>query len=196
MARESLLFSTSVGVALGLSGLSLLVSLGALGASWMQARRAHALSALVDLFREYRALEPSRRNIFTRLDPADPEVAPDVPITKIQDAELRRDIVTVIHFLDNLGVLLKERYVKAEVIAGFVGSSVQRLWDTLESNIRAEEQWRRERGFIDPPYQRYFEHLTYAIRQVDVDKQRSKLSRMIDADASGGAHGGGDGSAP
>jgi hypothetical protein len=130
--------------------------------------------ATVDLFREYRGLTVARRNIFDRIG----DVPRDVPFTQLPDAHgLRNDAFRVSHFLDNLGLLVTEGALEANIAAAFLGTTAIALWVALEPHINAERELRRREGYLDSEYQRYFEDLAVTIRDIDPVKARRHLKR-------------------
>ena len=94
-----------------------------------EARKANALPATIDLFREYRSaeMEKARRLLADRLPDLDPATGmkglpDDVAVAAFQ----------VSQYLDNLGVLVARGLLSAELAAGFLGER-DRTWRSRAS---------------------------------------------------------------
>jgi hypothetical protein len=120
-----------------------------------ESRRANDFPQAVDLFREYRqpAMVAARQTIFERV----PEFDPEKGVSGLAP-EVKREAEQVIHYLDNLGFLVAEELTRPEIVAGFLGGSALRVWETMRDLIHAERQLREE-----PRYQAYFERLATEI---------------------------------
>jgi hypothetical protein len=133
----------------------------------VQARKANALPATIDLFREYRSaeMEKARQLLAERLPDLDPAsgmrgLPDDVSVAAFQMSQ----------YLDNLGVLVAHGLLSPELAAGFLGDSALRMWRVLSPFIVRERELR-----TPPHYQHYFEHLAVTVQQVDPTRARSKL---------------------
>jgi hypothetical protein len=132
-----------------------------------EARKANALPATIDLFREYRSteMEKARQLLAERLPALNPAsgmrgLPDDVAVAAFQ----------VSQYLDNLGVLVARGLLAPDLAAGFLGDSVLRMWGVLAPFIVRERELR-----TPPHYQHYFEHLTATVQRVDPTRARSKL---------------------
>lgn len=147
----------------------------ALASAWFargqlrQARVANSLATAFVLFREFRGMTDTRFRLGQRIAHDQDEQPPTF-------RELGDDVVELSHLLDNIGMLVAEDLVPAELVAGYMGNSVIDLWEKLGPSIEAERKRRRERGESDA-YQVYFEHLAVVMREVDPDRVRAKLKR-------------------
>jgi len=130
-----------------------------------QARVANALPTAIELFREFRAMRESRHLALSQL-----------PSTPVPMNQLPRDVIDLAHLLDNIGMLVAEDLVSAELVAGYMGNSVIALWDKLGPSIEADRKRRRDAGESDA-YQEYFEYLARRMEEVDPTKVRAKLKR-------------------
>ena len=140
-------------VALSTTGLlvGLVIALRQLGES----RRATQLPAIIDLLREYRRHEMRMaRWRVGRLKPCDPDHGLDQ-----LDAEDREAVELLTHFLDNVGLLVRNDLLAVKPVATFLGLSALGVWENVEPYIRAE---RRVVSHAKPrrlTYQRHFEDL-------------------------------------
>ena len=121
-------------------------------------RQTNAMSVLVNLFERHQAdLSKARRVVFSE-------------ISKIPRSELRcrgiyavprkyrEDITNLAWFYDHVGLLVAERVVDLEPVAGYMGDSVITNWELLEPLITGERN--RRKNDIDPDrWQWYFENL-------------------------------------
>ena len=135
-----------------------------------EARKANALPATIDLFREYRSaeMEKARRLLADRLPDLDPATGmrglpDDVAVAASQ----------VSQYLDNLGVLVARGLLAAELAAGFLGDSILRMWRMLAPFILRERELR-----TPPHYQHYFEHLAATVQQINPTRARAKLRTL------------------
>jgi predicted nucleic acid-binding protein len=114
--------------------LTLVVAIGAVAVSALtaiaiarqvsEARKANALAAVIDLFREYRSVEMERalRLLASELAQVDPSNGMrGLPDNVAAAASL------VSQYLDNLGVLVAHGLVDPELTAGFLGDSLLRI---------------------------------------------------------------------
>jgi hypothetical protein len=165
MATAALIVAfVSVGVAIAsaaVAGFSAYYAKGQLE----QAKNANALLTAIELFREFRGMREARRVAFAVL-----------PSGASPMDQIRGDVIDLMHLLDNLGMLVSERLVSAELVAGYMGDSVIALWDKLGPSIEADRKRRREAGESDA-FQEYFEYLARTMRDVDPAKVRAKLRR-------------------
>lgn len=77
------------------------------------------------------------------------------------------------HLVDNIGLLVAERLVPAELVAGYMGTSILDLWERLAPHIYADREVRRAEG-ADPGYQFYFEHLAETMKKwIPLESARS-----------------------
>lgn len=132
-----------------------------------EARRANTVPALVDFFREYRSYEPSRRYVLRDLKSLDPQLG----VSELPD-EARGHVVTVCHYLDQLGLLVDRRLVEAEAVAGLMGDSILLCWQSLAPYIRQE---RATRG---RDYAAYFEALVESVWAIGPSAARRRLRRL------------------
>jgi hypothetical protein len=142
-----------------------LVALIVAGYALREARIANALPGALAFLGQYRDLAADRRLIVS-------ELAPELGMSDIP-AEIRDQVDRVSHYLDQLGFLVDHQLVKAEVVAGFMGDSIIRLWKILSPYVEAERQRRGE-----DDYQRYFENLAETMREIEPAKARARLKRF------------------
>jgi hypothetical protein len=140
-----------------------------------QARIANELPTVIGLFRDYRwpDMREARARLFDELQKG--TVLEGVPITQLPEP-IRGDALMVSHFLDNLGVLVAEGFMKPELAAGFLGTTSLSMWRLLKPHIDAERDLRAREGWEGgSDYQRYFEHLAETLRETDPTRVRRSL---------------------
>ena len=132
-----------------------------------EARKANALPATIDLFREYRSveMEKARRLLADRL----PHLDPAAGMHGLPD-DVAAAAAQVSQYLDNLGVLVARGLLDPGLAAGFLGDSILRMWRDLSPFIVRERELRTPRH-----YQQYFEHLAVTVQQVGPARARAKL---------------------
>jgi hypothetical protein len=119
------------------------------GRALREARKANAVPALLDFVRECRQYEPDRRSVLRHLrDEHDPRLG----ISGLPD-EAREHVIRVCHYLDQLGILVDQRIVDPEAVAGFMGESILVSWRALAPYIKGERA-ARKRDYVS-----YFEDL-------------------------------------
>lgn len=140
-----------------------------------QSRVANAFPSVIDMFREYRSRHVSyaRTQVFTRLRTTDdPAAVSQLP------TDLRQHVLTVCHYLDNLGVLVSEGLMDTKIAARFLGNTAVSLWDRMQPHIEAERRLRVEQGQPGGgDYLRYFEDLAVTLKASNPEHQRSTLKR-------------------
>ena len=160
-------------MALTIAIIALLVAAFAAFTSWRQlseVRKANSFPAVVDLFREYRTSEmvAARRLLSEKLPHIDPPCAiHDLP-DDLADAALR-----VMHYLDNLGVMLHHGLVEPEIVSGFLGGSAARIWRELSGFIVRERASRPNGVYVE-----YFEHLVATLKVYRPEDARSGLRKL------------------
>ena len=132
-----------------------------------EARRANAVPALIDFFREYRSYEPSRRYVLRDLKKHDSELG----VSELP-GEARGHVVAVCHYLDQLGLLVERHMVDPEAVAGLMGDSILFCWQALEPYLRQE---RAARG---RDYAAYFEALVESVWAIGPSAARRRLRRL------------------
>jgi hypothetical protein len=151
-----------------------------------ETRKANVIPALLDFLREYREYEPARRYVIRDLQADyDPKDRP-FPISEMK-SRARKPIVDVVHYLDHLGLLVNERLIKVEDMAGYMGQSVRTLWDVLSPFIQAERTYRSyceqayasDRELRDNDYALYFEDLAVRVAMVGPESVRVRIRRRI-----------------
>ena len=152
---------TLAGISLGIAVVTAYFTRGQL----QQAKKANDLPTAIGMFREFRGKREARRIALA-------ELPPGVHPMK----ELRDDVIELIHLLDNIGMLVAEDLVSAELVAGYMGDSVIALWDKLGPSLEADRKRRRDEGESDA-FQMYFQYLARRMREVDPAKVRAKLAQ-------------------
>ena len=111
--------------------------------------------ALVDLLREFR--EPSftitRHKIKKTLFDENPNNGNG--FAAIREEELRLQVIAVVHYFDQLGLLVSEKLILAKDVSRFMGKAVEDMWKALLPYIQEERT--REGG--SPMYGRNFDEL-------------------------------------
>jgi len=147
-------------------------SAGALTVSaWQlrEARKANTFPAVIDLFREYRSDEMvAARDLMKHRLPQ-----PPCPVHQIADDEVRDAALRLIHYYQNVGVLLHHDLIELKILSGYLGVSAQRVWGQLLEYIRMEHEERQRNG--EGPWDRYFEYLIARIRQLPPEIARRGL---------------------
>jgi hypothetical protein len=164
----------------GIAVVAVVISLGAWIVSSRQlreARKANAFPAVIDLFREYRSDEmvAARRLMKVGLP------ATACPVHQISDDNVRTAALRLIHYYQNIGVLLHHELIRPEIVSGYLGVSAQRVWGQLAAFIQLEREERQRHG--EGPYDRYFEHLIATIRQLPPEQVRHDLLTLPTSDA-------------
>lgn len=153
----------------------IIASIAVLVTAWQlfETRRANALPATVDLFREYRSEEmvDARRVLYLELGDLDP----DLGISQLP-GEVREAAERVGFFLDNVGVMIAHRLVSPKLVAGFLGVSSLNLWKALYPFVMHE---RARRSTV---YLNYFEHLAAEMEKIRIaDGVKSNLTPWVDS---------------
>jgi hypothetical protein len=157
--------------ALIVAGISAALSVTTARRQAREATVANALPTAIDLFRDFRQMRDARERVA------------DLPANQRDPmSQLDREIVSLAYLLDNIGVLVAEKLVRPELVAGYMGTSVIYLWERLSPSIDAERQIRRAR-FESHAYLQYFEHLAETMREVDPEKVRANLKHWGDQSA-------------
>jgi len=135
-----------------------------------EARKANALPAAIDLFREFRdpAFVTDRRLLLRELKNCDPEGGMSGLPDGVNQAAFR-----VSHYLDNVGVLVAHKLIDPEIAVSFLGGSALSIWEALKEFIRRE---RVLRSFDD--YQMHFEHLVATVDALQLDSGRMGWKKM------------------
>lgn len=94
--------------------------------------------SLLDLLREFRCKEftATRYYIASRLSSEYPPDGSGLRVVLDQDRLL--DILALMHFLDNLGLFVRARYVDSKYISMFIGRAIEQTWNTLLPYIEEE----------------------------------------------------------
>lgn len=123
------------------------------------ARAENALTAAIELFREWRSADAidSRKRLYLELPAHRGKAVEDLP------EHLRRDFASTSNFADLLGLLVHRELIDYSVVASYLGDALVRLGDALMPFI-IEERNRREREGDSRTYQDHFEHLVERLR--------------------------------
>lgn len=87
------------------------------------------------------------------------------------DVETRRKLRPLTSYFNEVGVLVANKAIPAELVSGMMGGSIAESWSVLAPYIYAR---RLDRG-NDPNYYAYYEHLAACIRELGPQRLESKL---------------------
>ena len=136
----------------------------------VEARIANSLPTVSTYLRQFREMH-SARSYIVDVDGLRRDFSRGVALSDLpEDVKVR--VLTVCHYLDNLGVLVARQLVDPETIAGFIGDSIIALWIALAPFIKKEREKRRE------DYQMYFEDLAATMVAIGPAVARAGLKRF------------------
>lgn len=168
------------GVAAALALVSIVVSLYVAYRQNELTRRSQFVPIVAGLLQdEFRSADFKRRTDFieTELRATCPP-NPDGTLSLTDDA--RNMVRPVMSYFNNVGLLLANGAVSAELVSSIMGGTVANTWRELGPFIYAE----RSRRGGDPNYYGYFEHLAASVREIGPEKldQRLGLKKLPPVD--------------
>jgi hypothetical protein len=151
----------------GVAGAALFVALLALRSNW----RANRIPWVFSFLTEYERREPDRRYIVNHLtdDHADPSQG--IPAADPG----HREVISVIHYLNQLGFLVASGVVRVGDVAAVMGPSVVHMWTILEPYVEGEREKRRKKANRDPAYGEFFERLAERIETLTPKAARRRV---------------------
>lgn len=87
------------------------------------------------------------------------------------DEATRQKLRPLTSYFNEVGVLVANNVVSAELVSGLMGGSIVESWDALAPYIYAR---RHDRG-DDPNYYAYYEHLAACMQKLGPDRLEAKL---------------------
>jgi hypothetical protein len=133
--------------------LALLVSAGVAVRQLARLRHSNLLPVALDLFREFRTPEFREHMRYLQDELWDRCPPGDVAIGELGD-EARAHVAPVAGYFNNVGVLVANGVVEAELVQSFMGGSILRAWSRTAPYVEVERRRRQ-----DPFYSSFFEHL-------------------------------------
>jgi hypothetical protein len=166
-----------------LAAIAIVVAAGSAWFAWRsvrQANRANQLVVMVDFMREFRQTYNQRRFIAEKLKQ---QHSAEKGIHDLPD-KARRQVAAVLHYLNNLGVLVERKLIDLDDVADFIGGPILRAWSKLKPYVATE---RKKRG--GEPYQQHAESLAKQISVALVPQFRisGELRCACGATSKGGA---------
>jgi hypothetical protein len=141
--------------------------------SLREVRKANALAATIEFFREYRSeqMVADRRLVLSTVRKIKNS---DKGITDMPN-DVARAALRLCHYLDNLGVLMANGLFPADIATGFLGVTAVQLWSGLRPFIEVERRRRPGRLYLE-----HFEHLAVLLDEIDVTRVRGRLRTWDD----------------
>ena len=133
--------------------LALVVSAGVAIRQLARLRHSNLLPVALDLFREFRTAEFREHLRYLRDDLWEQSPPGGLGVVDLSD-EARGHLAPVSGYFNNMGVLVANGVVDAELVQSFMGGSIMVAWSRVAPYVEVERQRRS-----DPNYALFFEHL-------------------------------------